>query len=226
MLTYGFAFGVILGVVAPIGTESGIQNFAFYLLSGTLPWGFYNMVTSTSMTSLIGNSNLVRKVSFPRENLVIAQAIFGFTQFVIEIAVLALVMSFAGVVVIPLIPLAIYMMLMLAAFSTGIGLVLAPLSVYFRDLNYLWQVVTQMYFFLIPIIYNEESLEGRVPSWVMTFVEWNPMALYVRGFRHAFYDGEAPSFGKIGMMAGYALISLTIGFVDFGRLNRRVAEEI
>lgn len=228
VLIYGFAFGVMLGATAPIGTSSGIQNFAFYLLSGTLPWGFFSMVTNTSMGSLVGNAGLVRKVAFPRELLVFAQSIFGLTQFSIEISVLTVVMLIAGVGVIPYIPVTIYMMLTLMLFATGVGMILAALNVYFRDLNYLWQVLLQIYFFAIPIIYSPESMKDRLAAHptVLWFLEWNPMAVYVRGFRHSLYDGAAPSFARIVMMFVYAVVMCGIGLSVFTRLNKRIAEEL
>ncbi len=228
VLTYGFAFGVVLGATAPIGTRSGVENFAFFLLTGTLPWGFFSMVTGLGMGSLLGNSGLVRKVAFPREMLVFAQSIFGLTQFSIEISVLTIVMAFAGVGVLPFIPVTVYMMLMLALFATGISLILAALNVYFRDLSYLWQVILQVYFFLIPIIYSPESMRDQLADHpnMLRFLEWNPMAVYVRGFRHTLYDGEAPSFAKLATMLLYAVIMCTAGLLVFNRLNRRIAEEI
>jgi ABC-type polysaccharide/polyol phosphate export permease len=228
VLTYGFAFGVVLGASAPIGSKSGVQNFAFYLLSGTLPWGFFNMVTSLGMSSLVGNAGLVRKVAFQRSYLVYAQSFFALTQFSIEIGVLSIIMLIAGVGLVPFLPVTAYMMITLMIFGTGIALVLAALNVYFRDLSYLWQVVTQIYFFLIPIIYSSESMEETLAgrSFVLKILEWNPMAVYVRGFRHTLYDGEAPSLGKLLAMFGYALVMFVLGHFVFVRLNRRIAEEL
>jgi ABC-type polysaccharide/polyol phosphate export permease len=120
------------------------------------------------------------------------------------------------------------MMLTLMVFATGVSLVLASVNVYFRDLNYLWQVVIQVYFFMIPIIYSPESMRAQLQdhTWLLNFLEWNPMAVYVRGFRHTLYDGEAPSLAKLGAMIGYAALMLLIGQLVFNRLNKRLAEEL
>jgi ABC-type polysaccharide/polyol phosphate export permease len=228
VLTYGFAFGVVLGATAPTGNQSGVQNFAFFLLTGTLPWGFFNMLTSLGMSCLVGNAGLVRKVAFPRSLLVYAQSIFSLTQFSIEIGVLSVVMLIAGVGVVLFIPVTIYMMIMLMIFGTGIALILASLNVYFRDLNYLWQVVIQVYFFLVPIIYSPASMQERLANHpvILNILEWNPMAVYVRGFRHTLYDGEAPSPAKLLTMLAYAVAMFAIGQFVFNKLNRRIAEEL
>lgn len=228
VLTYGFAFGVVLGAEAPVGTASGVKNFAFFLLSGTLPWGFFSMLTGIGMSSLVGNAGLVKKVAFPRHLLVYAQSLFALTQFSIEIGVLSVVMLIAGVGVLPFIPVTAYMMLMLMVFATGVALILASLNVYFRDLNYLWQVVIQVYFFLIPIIYSPESMKDRLQShpFILNVLEWNPMAVYIRGFRHTLYDGAAPTTTRLVAMFVYALAMFALGQVVFNKLNRRLAEEL
>jgi ABC-2 type transport system permease protein len=176
----------------------------------------------------VGNAGLVRKVAFPRSLLVYAQSIFSLTQFSIEIGVLSVVMLIAGVGVVLFIPVTIYMMIMLMIFGTGIALILASLNVYFRDLNYLWQVVIQVYFFLVPIIYSPASMQELLANHpvILNILEWNPMAVYVRGFRHTLYDGEAPSPAKLLTMLAYAVAMFAIGQFVFNKLNRRIAEEL
>jgi ABC-type polysaccharide/polyol phosphate export permease len=119
-------------------------------------------------------------------------------------------------------------MIMLMIFGTGIALILASLNVYFRDLNYLWQVVIQVYFFLVPIIYSPASMQERLANHpvILNILEWNPMAVYVRGFRHTLYDGEAPSPAKLLTMLAYAVAMFAIGQFVFNKLNRRIAEEL
>ena len=76
MLIYWFVFGVVFGATAPIGDPSGIEIYALYLLSGILPWGFFSLVTNLGLSSLLGNSGLVKKVYLAWETLVFAQVIF------------------------------------------------------------------------------------------------------------------------------------------------------
>lgn len=226
VLTYGFVFGVILGSDAPLGDPSGLKNFALYLLTGVLPWGFFSLIAGQGLTALTSNSGLVRKVAFPRETLVVAQSLFALIQFSIEMLVLNFVMVAFGVNVLVHLPTTLFLMVFLAIFSTGIAFVLAAIAVYFRDLPYLWQVVVQIYFFMTPILYNPALLKDRVPGAVSFLLTWNPMAVFIYCFRDSMYNAANPAGIHFVAMALFAVVSLVIGLTVFGRLNRRFAEEL
>ena len=226
VLTYGFVFGVVLGADAPVGDPSGLKNFALYLLTGVLPWGFFTLIAGQGLIALTSNAGLVRKVAFPRETLVVAQSLFSLIQFSIEMVVLNIVMVAFGVNVLVRLPATLFLMIFLAIFATGIAFVLAAIGVYFRDLPYLWQVVVQIYFFMTPILYNQDLLKDRVPSAVFFVLTWNPMAVFVSGFRDSLYNASNPPGTHLVVMAFSAAVSLLIGLTIFGRLNRRFAEEL
>lgn len=226
VLIYGFVFGVVFDASPPVGSPSGIKNYALYLLSGVLPWGFFTLITGQSLNAIIGNAGLVRKVAFSRESLVYSQTLFSLVQFTIEMSLLTIVISVAGSLAWAWSPLTILLMLLLAAFSTGIGLALSAVAVYFRDLPYLWTIVVQVYFFVTPIIYDAKVLEDRVSGPVARILEWNPMAVFVRSFRHTLYDGAAVGPGKLAYLFGVSAVSLAAGSQIFRKLNRRLAEEI
>jgi ABC-type polysaccharide/polyol phosphate export permease len=223
---YSFVFGVVFGAEPPVGENSGVHNYALYLLCGLLPWAFFNLVTGLGMNSLLNNAGLVRKVAFPRQTLVLAQSLFSVVQFSIEMTLLTIVLSLLGSPVWKWIPVVAFVMVLLALFSTGIGLCLSVWYVYFRDLNYLWSIVVQVYFFATPIIYNPEILTGNVPGWVEGALRWNPMAVFVESFRNMMYDGKAPIFGNICGLLAVSVGMFVLGLLVFARGNRRLAEEL
>jgi ABC-type polysaccharide/polyol phosphate export permease len=226
VLTYGFVFGVVLGSTAPLGNPSGLQNFALYLLTGVLPWGFFTLTTGQGLIAVSSNAGLVRKVAFPREALVFAQSLFCLVQHAIEILVLNVVMLAFGVNVLPHLPVTVFLVVMNATFATGIGFLLAPTTVYFRDLPYLWQVMTQIYFFMTPIIYTPDAIKDKVPDAVDFVLTWNPMAVVVRGFRHTLYDGEVPPASTFWYLPLVSIGVLALGMSVFKRLDRRISEEL
>jgi ABC-type polysaccharide/polyol phosphate export permease len=226
VVIYGFVFGVVFGSSPPVGDPSGLDNYALYLLSGVLPWGFYNLITGLGLNAMISNGGLVRKVAFRRETLVYAQSLFSFVQFTIEIALLTVIVSVAGSHAWVWVPMTLVLMLLLMIFATGIGLALSAIAVYFRDLPYLWTIITQVYFFVTPIIYDRALLKGRVSNFVYVLLEWNPMAMFVRSFRHTLYDGTGPLLVNVLYLTAISVLSFALGLFVFGRLNRRLAEEI
>jgi ABC-type polysaccharide/polyol phosphate export permease len=117
-------------------------------------------------------------------------------------------------------------MLLLALFASGLALALAAGNVYFRDLGYLWQIFSQVWFFATPIVYMPALIEGKVPSWVEMILKLNPMAVFAQGFRRSMYDNSFPGWDNLGACAAVALLSMVIGWSIFTKLSRRFAEEL
>ena len=223
---YSFIFGVVFGSEAPVGDPSGLTSYALYLLSGLLPWSFFGLVTGLGLSSLIGNAGLVRKVAFARETLVFSQSIFSLVQFSIEMLLLSTILVIAGSPILPWLPEVIMLMLLLTIFSTGLALALAVCAAYFRDLVYLWTIIMQAYFFATPIIYNADDLKGRVSDPILNVMNYNPMAVFVRAFRHTLYDGRGAEAGDILFLVIVSFSMFFIGFKIFHKFTRRLAEEL
>jgi len=223
---YGFVFGVIFKAQAPIGENSGLTGFAYFLLCAILPWNFFSMIIMTSMTSMSGNPGLIRRVSFQREVLVFANVGHALVQFGIELLLLVVVLLIAGSPVIPYIPVVIMLALLLAAFGAGIGLALSALAVYFKDLTYLWGIVMQVWFFMTPIVYAPEILDDALPDWVLTILDANAVGHFVAVFRDCLYHARFPSVSNLIMCVVAAIVTLVSGWAAFSRLGRRLPEEV
>lgn len=223
---YSFVFGHLFRAEPPVGDPSGRQMFALYLLCGLLPWNFFLLVTTTGMQSVISNSALVRKVSFPREVLVFANSIHAVVQFGIEMSLLLIVLAIGNVIVLAWIPMILLQVLLLLVFASGIALGFAGVCVYFRDLSYLWQIASQVLFFATPIVYTQQVVEGRISGWLATILEWNPIAVFIRGFRASLYDGRFVGWANLFACTVAAVIALVAGWSLFTRMSRRFAEEL
>jgi ABC-2 type transport system permease protein len=223
---YSFVFGHLFGSVAPTGLNSGIQTFALYLLCGLLPWSFFTLVTNLGMGSMLANAGLVKKVAFPREVLVFANSLHGIVQFGIEMLLLSTALVIAGSYFFVLIPVVLVQMVLLMFFATGIALALAAGNVYFRDLGYLWQIFTQVWFFATPIVYTPDMIDGKVTGWAEWILKLNPMSVFAQGFRRSMYDGRFPGWDNLGACALVATVTMVLGWALFTKLSRRFAEEL
>lgn len=223
---FSYVFGHLFQSGAPTGDPSGLKVFALYLLCALLPWNFYMLVTNSGLHCLVDNGHLVRKVSFPREVLVFSNSLHGVVQFGIEMGLLAVALLIAGSPFLPWIPVVLIQIVLLLFFASGVALALAAGNVYFRDLGYLWQIFSQMWFFATPIVYTPEIIEGRVPGWVEWVLNLNPMAVFAEGFRRSLYHGRFPGWDNLGACAVVALLAMVFGWALFTRLSRRFAEEL
>ena len=223
---YGFVFGVLFGVAAPTGENSELQGFAYFLLCAMLPWNFFALVMSLGMGSMSGNSGLVRRVAFSREVLVFSNVAHAVVQFSIELTLLCVILLIAGSPLLPQLPMVIFLTLLLAIFASGYALALSVLSVYFRDLNYLWSIITTVWFFLTPVVYGPELLENSLSPWAQNLLKLNPMMHFVSAYRDSLYHARTPDLGKLGVLFACSTASLTIGWMIFTRFGRRLPEEV
>ena len=228
MLIYTFAFSIILNATPAPGDPSGLQSYALFLMCGLLPWSFFSVSVTTSMGAVVANGSLVRKVAFPREHLVISTIIAGLFTLVIELAVLSIALAFAGNVVLPWVPVILLVMLLVAVFAAGLALALAAGNVYFRDLTYLWSIVVQGWFFATPIVYDQALATNRLADKPLLLKAYNnlPLTVVVRMFRNLMYDLRMPRLLDFGVLTGYALVAVLIGWWIFDRAEGRFAEEL
>lgn len=227
MLIYTFVFGVVFDTQPPKGDPSGLQSYAAFLLSALLAWSFFNVSVTTGMASIVTNAALVKKVSFPREHLVLSTVGAGMLTFAIEVGVLSVVLVVLGNFTVVLwLPLVAVAACMLAMFTSGIAMALGAANVYFRDLTYLWTIIAQAWFFTTPLVYPPSVVEQRIPAWAFAIYDHLPMAVVARVMRNLLYDMRFPAMSDWGLMLGYSVVTLLLGWWVFTKLEGRFAEEL
>ncbi len=231
MLIFTIVFLVILKVPTPTGEPSGFRNFPFFLLTGLLLWNFLANSMGTALRSLIGNAGLIKKVYFRREILVMASVAAWLVSLLIEVGVLALAFMVAGNFVLPWLPGMALIVVLLAVFVLGISLILSAFNVYFRDVEHLIGVLTQMWFYATPIIYpvtlvpeSKQLLGVDVP--MRDLYNLNPMVSFVDAARNCFYDLRFPPLSTVAGLVFVSSATLVVGLAVFSRLEPKLAEEL
>ncbi len=231
MLIFTIVFQFFLKITVPPGEPSGLHSFAFYLLIGLLPWNFLSNGLNGSMTALVGNSNLIKKVYFPREVLVAANVTSWVVALLIEMVVLGIALMIAGNFVIPWLVVALGLAVIQTVFVTGIGLMLSVVNVYFRDLQHLVGIMLQFWFYSTPIVYplgvvprEAEVLGVNVP--VRALYELNPMVRFVEAYRNCLYDMRFPPLAEVLYLVVFSGAVLALGLFVFLRLEPKLAEEL
>jgi ABC-2 type transport system permease protein len=147
-------------------------------------------------------------------------------QFSIEMTLLLVILLVAGSPFLPWLPVVILTSILLAIFATGLALALSVLAVYFRDMSYLWAIVTQVWFWATPIVYPPSLLEAEAPAWINTVLKFNPMNGFIEVYRTCLYDAAAPGVTTMLGLAVISFVSLLIGWTIFARMTRRLPEEV
>ncbi|MEP7203484.1 MAG: ABC transporter permease [Ilumatobacteraceae bacterium] len=224
MVIFSIIFLKVFTQEPPIGDPSDLKNFPLYFLCGLLPFNFFAISVGVSMGNVQGGAGLIKKVQFPHEHLVFSVVIAQFVTVLIEFAVLSVALLIAGNMVLPWLPVLLLILLLLALFTTGVALTLAAANVFFHDVNYLWGIVSQLLFYMTPIIYDASN--PNIPRSLRLIAAHGPTGSFITAVRHVMYDLKMPPIRDFGIMAVYALVAFWFGTFVFGRLSPRFAEEM
>ncbi len=228
MVIFSVVFRYFLKVATTAGDPSGLKVFALWLLCGLLPWNFLSNGMSGSMGTLIANSNLIKKVFFPREILVASNIASWVVSFLLELGVLALVLVVAGSFVLPWLLPVIGLVVVQTLFVVGIGLVLSVLNVYFRDVQHFIGILLQIWFYATPIVYPisyvRDALKHR--HVLFTLYKLNPMVRFVEAYRDCLYDRRFPPLLDTVFLVGVSVATLAVGVYVFTKLEPKLAEEL
>lgn len=223
MVIFTVVFLYIFERQPPIGDPSGLEVFPLYFLSGMLPFQFFSISVTASIGSVQEGSNLIKKVAFPHEHLVLSIIIAQFATLLVELLVLSAAFLIFGHMVLPWLAPMMMLMGLITMFTIGVALLLSAANVFFHDINYLWTIVAQLLFYSSPIIFVTEEIPF---AWLRVITSLGPTGSFVRAAQEILYDGQWPSIERWALVAAYSITSLIAGAWVFNRLSPRFAEEL
>lgn len=228
VLIFSMVFSFFLKVEPPTGHPSGIHNFAVFLLCGLVAWNYISNSMGTCAEALVGNSNLIKKVYFPREIIVVAMVASLLVSFLIELGILTVILLLLGNMVLPWIPVVLFLVVLETCFVLGLGLMISAFNVYFRDVKHLIGIALQALFYSAPIVYPLRLVYNatRDHLFLRHVYLLNPIVRLIGAFRAVLYDLRFPSVFDVLYIAGWGVGMLAVGLLVFARLDRRLAEEV
>ena len=223
---------VVFGIVFTLVLKNPIPSFPVYLLSGLLAWNVFAASVNVATRSIIDNSNLVRKVYFPREVLPLSAIGASLVDFVMQGAVLIVFMILFryhfNAVNLLLLPLATFALLV---FTAAICLLVSSLNVRHRDTQHFLNVLLLVWFWVTPIVYPSGLIQQNAGNHGLFGVDLfhlyllNPMADIVFGFQRALYgtvttvvDGERVQVLAAQSVAWHAMLLTVVSLVSIALL--------
>jgi len=220
MAIYTAVFSVFLRVVT-------LPHYWALVLIGLLAWVFFTNALVSATTSLVHSGNLISKVYFPIEALPLASVLSSFVNFLISLAALIGVLLVARLTLGP--PLLVLPVILAAqlAFTAGLSLLIATLTVYFRDLEHLVLLAVTALFYVTPVLY---PLDARaLPHGAVRYIPWlrlNPMAWFIDSYHAVLYYNTWPDLPQFGLMLAAAALALLAGYAVFLHMRARLPEEV
>ena len=193
-----------------------VEYFATYYLTGALMFNFVIECTTGSMMSVISAAPLIKKVYIPKYLFPMQKCAFAFINMLFSSVAVVVVILIQGVPFHAHILLFIVPMLYALVFAYGMGLILAAMTVFFRDIEHLYSVWTTIWMYLTPIIYPEELLQS---SGLAVITKLNPMYYYVHSLRNVVMYGTFPSAIENIMCITFAIVSLALGLCLFKKVQ-------
>lgn len=214
---------LVYAIVFPYIMRMTIENYLIFLICGILPWTWFTMCITHGTTCITNNSNLIKKVYFPREILPISIVTSQMINFLISCIIILLFVVFGGLglswhlVFLPLIVLGQYIL------TLAIIFVLSAINVYVRDIEFIVAFIINMMFYATPILYSYKMFEGTQLMWLFKL---NPFAHFINAYRDVFYMHHIPHMDNLLIVIGISFVLLIFGWLIFNKMKKGFAEEV
>jgi ABC-2 type transport system permease protein len=237
---YSVVFGLIFAGTAPVGINSGVQSFAMWIAVGVVTWTFIASSISAGMSSLLSNSGLLTKVYFPRAVLIFSAVITTMVTFLTELLVVIVIMAFVGGPQVLLgIPVALVFMFLAALFCTGVALMLSIAVVWFRDIEYLWGLFSQVWMYASGVVFPVTLIAGASlrlyeqgvsfngePLPLVALFRLNPAEQFLEAFRLIVYHYVIPPADVWLSCTLWSVGAFIVGALVFRAKQARIVEEL
>lgn len=209
-----------------------VPHFPVYLLLGVVLWNYFIEITTGSITSIVARGDLIRKINFPKYVLVLSGCASAFINLLLNSIVIAVFMIVTGVDTGLIGLLTIPLVLELTVFALGIGFLLSALYVKYRDISYIWEVITQAAFYATPILYPI-SLVAERNEFAAKLMMLNPVAQIIQDIRYVLVTPQTKVLGDFYpySLAWAAPLSIVVAVIIlsslyFRKRSKYFAEEV
>ena len=217
MIVLTFIFGTLLG--------RGDKTFPIYILCGRLCFTCFSTITKSCLKSIRSNAGMIKKVYVPKYLYPLSEAIYNYIIFLISLIVLVAVCCVIGVYpkfswLLSFVPLIQVFLL-----SYGVGMILATIGVFFRDMEYLWSVITTLIMYMSAIFYYPDTLVTNPNDWKLKVIEINPLYCIITNFRNCIF-GDAFNLNMFIYSFIFSAICIVVGMYFFFKKQDKFILEI
>jgi ABC-2 type transport system permease protein len=220
------------------GNGAEAHYYGAQLLGSIVLFTFFSEAATGAVRSVVDRENLVRKIQFPRLAIpisVVMLALFNLALNLVVVMIFALISGVSPLLSWLELPL---ILLMLTVLATGVAMLLSALFVKFRDIQPIWEVVSQILFYSSPVIVpvqtvREKLAHGSTNHFLYHLYTLNPLVAVFQQFRHAMINPATLSAGQAmgGWTAlleplGLVAAIFALGFWVFNREAPHIAEDL
>ena len=209
---------LMLGVMSFIFSKffgRKIEYYVLYLLAGQIVFAYFSEATNTGMVALLNNASIFSKINVPKYMFVLSRSISALINFFATLVIFFIFVFCYGISFDWTMLLAIYPVICLILFNYGVGLILSALYVFFRDMLYLYSLVTQIMMYGSAIFYTIDILSEKMQ--IVFYL--NPLFIYITYIREVVIYNRIPSIAINILAFFYAIFALILGFIIYKKYN-------
>ena len=215
LVVYTIVFSYIL--------KTNIERYYLYLFVALIPWIFFSSSITVGASSVVAQKDLVKKIYFPRMVIPISYVTSCFVNMLLCFIVIFAVILFSGAGLNPVAMLALPIVMAVEyVMALGMAMLTSAITVYFRDLEHILGIVSMMWMYTTPIMYDKSI----VPEKLLPLFNLNPMTHVIECYRTVLYRKALPDLSTLLYAAGFGFGLLVVGCLVFNKLQRRFAEEL
>lgn len=216
MLVMSFVFSHIFSQ-ANLGVP-----YALFLFTALLPWTLFASSLTAATNSLVSNAGLLAKIYFPREILVLGSILAKVVDFAFSSLILIAMMIFYQQAISWNILWLLPIFAIQFVFTYGLSLLFAAFNLFYRDMQYLLNLIILVWMYLTPIMYNVEIFPERY-RWIFQI---NPLAVIVNAYREVVLNGHQPNLFSLSIAAALAIVVCFFGFRLFKKFEGQFADSV
>ena len=216
MIVFSIFFGGLLSV-----PSEGVP-YPIFSYAALLPWGVFAKALTDTGRSLVSNRAMLTKIYFPRMVIPLASVFSSLADFLIAFVVMLGLMVYYQIAPTSNIWTLPFFLLLAVITALGVGLWLSAMNVLYRDIGYMIPYITQLWFYLTPIVYPD----SEVPEQWQFFYALNPMVGVVEGFRWALLGTSDAPNPMIAVSATISILVFISGMFYFRRMERTFADMV
>lgn len=199
--------------------KSSIRNYPAYLLSASVLFNFFTESAGGGLSSIVGNAALITKVYVPKYIYPVTKVLSTSINLLISMLPLLAVILITGEPVTCAYLLIPYVVVCLLLFCAGMSMLLSALMVFFRDMQFLWGIISLLWMYATPMFYPEEI----IPERFRFVLDWNPMYHYISFFRTILLEHVSPQISEYVICMAFSIGFCILGAVFFGKCQKKFA---
>ena len=219
LLVFTLVFSIIM--------RANYEQYYLFLFVALVPWMFFGSSVQDGSTCIMRESNMVKKIYFPREVIPISTVTSAFVNMILTFLVVFAVVIVAGRSINPLALLCLPVVMMVEyILCLGIALIVSSITVYLRDLQYILGIFVMALQYMTPVMYGVDMVErSGAGKWLILIFNLNPMTPIIKIYRQIIYYGEVPELSSLLIAVVVGVVFIVVGEILFKKLQKGFAEE-